>query len=482
MLLLTFLLYLILIVAIGYWSFRQTETISDYILGGRRLSALPSALSAGASDMSGWLLLGLPGAAYVAGLSAAWIAVGLLCGTTLNWLLVAKRMRNFSSAANDSLTIPDYFENRFDDQGHVLRIISAIVILFFFLIYTSSGLVASGKLFETVFGIDYQLAVIIGTLAVVSYTSFGGFLAVSWTDVLQGLLMLLALVVVPVVVLSSMGGVGEAVNQLQNINPNLLHMLKDLEGNSLGLIAIISSLAWGLGYFGQPHILSRFMAIKSSAEVPKASLIAVSWTAITLFGSVFVGMLALIYLNKVPNDSESVFMLMINTTFHPLVAGILLAAILAAIMSTADSQLLVCSSTIAEDFYRALYNENVGQEKLVLIGRVSVVLIAVIAAVIALNPDSKVLTMVSYAWAGFGAAFGPVIIFSLYWPAMTRNGALAGIIIGAVTVVVWRQLSGGIYNTYELVPAFIFSCLSIIVVSRIAPKQIITSAKLFAST
>lgn len=481
MLLLTFSLYLGLIALIGYWSFKQTKTISDYILGGRKLSALPSALSAGASDMSGWLLLGLPGAAFVAGLSASWIAIGLLIGTSLNWLLVAKRMRIFSAAADDSLTIPDYLENRFADHSHVLRVLSAFVILFFFLIYTSSGLVASGKLFATVFGIDYQLAVIIGTLAVVSYTSFGGFLAVSWTDVLQGLLMLLALVLVPIVVFSSLGGVNETVRQIEATNPNLLQFFRDSDGSTLGAIAIISSLAWGLGYFGQPHILSRFMAIKSSEEVPKASFIAISWTTLTLLGAVFVGVVAIVYLQTPPTDSESVFMLMIDSAFHPLIAGVLLAAILAAIMSTADSQLLVCSSTIAEDFYRALFNEDVDQKTLVRIGRIAVGIIALIAAVIALNPDSKVLTMVSYAWAGFGAAFGPAIIFSLYWPAMTRNGALAGIIVGAVTVVVWRQLSGGIYNTYELVPAFIFSCLSIIVTSRITPKRIVAAEKLFSS-
>jgi len=477
----TFSIYIILIVAIGYWSFRQTETISDYILGGRKLGALPSALSAGASDMSGWLLLGLPGAAYVAGISAAWIAIGLLIGTSLNWMLVAKRLRRFSANAKDALTIPDYLENRFADKSRSLRIISAVVILFFFLIYTSSGLVAGGKLFETVFGVDYQLAVIIGTIAVVSYTGFGGFLAVSWTDVLQGLLMLLALVLVPVVAVNSLGGVGSTLTQIRDIDPNLLDMFKQAGGSDLGWITVVSSLAWGLGYFGQPHILSRFMAIKSESEVPKATVIAISWTAITLTGAVLVGVLGLVYLSQQPTDSESVFMLMIDAAFHPLVAGILLAAILAAIMSTADSQLLVCSSTIAEDFYRALYQQDAPQKSIVLIGRLAVVIIAAIAAFIAMDPNSKVLTMVSYAWAGFGAAFGPVLILSLYWQSMTRLAALCGIVVGALTVVVWEQLSGGIYNIYALVPAFIFSTLSIIVISLVAPKEIHIAKKLFAA-
>ncbi|MGO2416130.1 MULTISPECIES: sodium/proline symporter PutP [Cobetia] len=464
--LITFAVYLAVMLGIGLLAYKRTSDMSDYILGGRSLGPWTSAISAGASDMSGWLLLGLPGAAYLSGLSAAWIGIGLLAGTWLNWLIVARRLRIYSFVASDSLTLPDYFEKRFRDNSKMLRVISAIFILLFFLFYTSSGLVAGGKLFETVFGLDYTVAVTLGTIAIVSYTFFGGFLAVSWTDLIQGLMMAVALVVVPVVALTDMGGVAEATSRITAENPLLLEWFRDAStGEALTLVGIISSLAWGLGYFGQPHILARFAAIRSEKDIPAARTIAVVWSAIGLFAAICIGLLGLVYVPKDLADSEKIFMVMVNFIFHPAVAGVLLAAILAAVMSTADSQLLVSSSALADDFYKALFKKNASQTELVWVGRFAVVGIAIIAWILALDPDSSVLGLVSYAWAGFGAAFGPALILSLYWRRMNRFGALAGIIIGGVTVVVWKQLSGGIFDLYEIVPGVIFAYIAIYVVS-----------------
>ncbi len=466
----TFVAYLVLMLWLGVVAYRRTSNLSDYVLGGRTIGPGTAALSAGASDMSGWLLLGLPGYALAAGFEATWIAVGLLAGTWLNWLFVARRLRVYSHTAKDSVTMPAYFENRFDDRSRALRVVSAVIILTFFLFYTSSGLVASGKLFETVFGFDYKIAVIVGTLAVVSYTLFGGFLAVAWTDVVQGLLMAAALVLVPVFALNAIGGVEAAHAAMMAKNPELLTFFNDTKGEPLGLIAILSLLGWGLGYFGQPHILARFKAIQNDADMPTARRIAVSWTAVTLFAALAVGWVGLGYLESDLADAETIFMVLVNSLFHPVVAGILMAAVLAAIMSTADSQLLVSSSALAEDFYKALLKSHASDTELVWIGRGAVVLIAIIALSLALNPDSTVLGLVSYAWAGFGAAFGPAIILSLYWKRMNRNGALAGIILGGATVVVWKQLSGGIFDLYEIIPGFILATLGIVVVSLLTAE------------
>jgi len=464
----TFVVYILGMLALGLIAYMRTQNLSDYILGGRNLGPIPSALSAGASDMSGWLLLGLPGYAYVAGFEAIWIAVGLLLGTWLNWLLVARRLRNYSAAAKDSLTIPSFLENRFDDKSRTLRVIAAFFILLFFLFYTSSGLVAGGKLFETVFDMPYQWAVIIGTIAVVSYTLFGGFLAVSWTDVVQGLLMMAALALVPILAISGAGGWDATTTAMSDKDPALLNIFTDGEGAALGFVAIASLLAWGLGYFGQPHILARFKAISSEDRVPYARRVAVSWSAITLTGSLLVGFAAIGFFETTLDDGERAFMLLVNALFHPVISGILLAAILAAVMSTADSQLLVSSSALAEDFYKGFFRKDADQSELVMVGRGAVVLIAIMAAVIAMDDESMVLDLVAYAWAGFGAAFGPTILISLYWRRMNRNGALAGVLVGGLTVVIWDNLSGdlgAIFDIYEILPGFIFSSIAIVVVS-----------------
>lgn len=464
---LTFIVYLILMLAIGIVAYRRTQDLSDYVLGGRNLGPIPSALSAGASDMSGWLLMGLPGYAMAAGYGSFWLAGGLLVGTWLNWLLVAQRLRVYSYKADNALTLPAFFEKRFEDNSHSLRVVSAFFVLVFFMFYTSSGLVAGGKLFETVFGFDYTIAVLVGAAAVISYTLFGGFLAVSWTDVVQGLLMVGALILVPLIAMGEIGGLSGTLAAVEAKNPELLNAFTEADGSSITVIGTLSLLGWGLGYFGQPHILARFKGIKSKDAVPSARRIAVIWSAISMAGACLIGLAAIGYLPEGLGDNETVFMVMVDALFHPAVAGILLAAILAAVMSTADSQLLVSSSALAEDFYKALFNKDASQEKLVQVGRIAVVVIAVIATFLALDKDSKVLALVSYAWAGFGAAFGPALIMSLYWKRMNKAGALAGIIVGGVTVVVWKQLSGGLFDLYEIIPGVIFAFAAIIVATLV---------------
>jgi len=463
----TFIVYICLMMFIGYLAWRRTKNLSDYILGGRRLGSWVTAMSASASDMSGWLLLGLPGYAYAAGLEAGWIALGLLVGTYVNWRLVAARLRHYSVIAGDSQTLPEFFENRFHDETRLLRTVSAIFILLFFLFYTSSGLVAGGKLFNAVFDLPYHWAVTAGALVIVIYTFFGGFLAVSWTDLFQGLLMALALLIVPLIAISGLGGWGATLSSVSETNPALLNALTNVKNEPLGLLAIISLMAWGLGYFGQPHILARFKAIRSVTEIPAARRIAVSWVSITLICAVLVGLVGIGYLEQPLQgaDTEKVFILLVDALFHPVVAGLCLAAILAAIMSTADSQLLVSAAALTSDLYKPFFRRAASEQELIWTGRVAVLVIAMIGLVLAWDPERKILDLVAYAWAGFGAAFGPTLILSLYWRRMNRYGALAGIIVGGLTVVIWKQLSGGLFDIYEIVPGFIFSMLSIVVIS-----------------
>ncbi|GAB4073788.1 sodium/proline symporter PutP [Barrientosiimonas marina] len=479
--LITFIVYLIFLLIIGVVMYRRTSDLSDYVLGGRKLGPGVAALSAGASDMSGWLLLGLPGAIYASGLSEAWMAIGLSTGAYLNWQFVAKRLRVYTEVSNNSITIPDFLANRFKDKSHLLRVISALVILLFFLFYTSSGMVAGAKLFEASFGLPYHAALLIGALVVVSYTLFGGFLAVAWTDFIQGILMFLALIVVPIVALNQMGGWNEAVQAVGEINPDHLNMIQ-----GVGVIAILSSLAWGLGYFGQPHIIVRFMALKSPKDVKKARFIGTTWMVLGLYGSIFVGFIGLAFIStqdvsvlsqlgieittedglQVLGDPEKIFIAFSQILFNPVVAGVLIAGILSSIMSTVDSQLLVSSSAVAEDFYKAIFRRNASDKELVWVGRLATLLIALFAVLIAINPDSSVLDLVSYAWAGFGAAFGPIILLALFWKRATRTGAVAGILTGALTVIVWGDLlEGGLFDLYEIFPGFILNLVVTIVVS-----------------
>ena len=465
--LITFLIYIAAMVLIGFLAWRSTKNFDDYILGGRSLGSVVTALSAGASDMSGWLLMGLPGAIFLAGISESWIAIGLIAGAWLNWLLVAGRLRVHTEHNNNALTLPDYFTHRFEDHSRVLRIFSAIIILVFFTIYCASGIVAGARLFESTFGLSYGTALWAGALATILYTFVGGFLAVSWTDTVQATLMIFALILAPVMILNASGGLEPAFAAIESVNPAHFDLFKGAT-----FVGVISLLAWGLGYFGQPHILARFMAADSVKSMRSARRIGMTWMILCLAGAVGVGFFGIAYFAAHPEQAgavtenpERVFIELAKLLFNPWVAGVLLSAILAAVMSTLSCQLLVCSSALTEDFYKAFLRKQASQKELVWVGRLMVLLIAVIAIAIASNPENRVLGLVSYAWAGFGAAFGPVVLFSLLWKGMTRNGALAGMIVGAVTVVVWKQL--GWLGLYEIVPGFILASLAIVVFSRL---------------
>jgi sodium/proline symporter len=464
--------YMAVCLLLGFIAWRRTTTLGDFILGGRKLGSWVTALSAQASDMSGWLLMGLPGLAYLAGFDAVWLAAGLVVGTWANWRFIAARIRARTEQLSDSLTLPDYFERRFDDRSRVLRSITAAFILVFFAFYASSGFVAAGKLFESLFALPYVEAMFWGSIVMLAYTFFGGFLAVSWSDVLQGTLMFLALVLVAWMGVHLAGGPAATIDELAARNPALVDPFLGTSGEALGWIGIASLLGWGLGYAGQPHILARFMAIRRVEEMHTARRVAMGWVIVVLAAAVIVGYAGALVLDPplAGADSEKVFILMSTQFFHPVIAGICLSGILAAVMSTASAQLLVSSSAFAEDFYRGLFRPAAGRGELLWAGRLAVLAIAAVAFWLGLDPDSKVLSLVAWAWAGFGAAFGPAIILSLYWERMTRNGALAGIVVGGLTVIAWPQFAsdqvdGEIFELYELVPGFALSWLAIWVVS-----------------
>ncbi|AQS11583.1 sodium/proline symporter [Clostridium saccharobutylicum] len=460
--------YLLILLGIGYYSYRKTTNISDYMIGDRGLGPLVTALSAGASDMSGWMLMGLPGAVYLTGISNFWLGIGLTLGAYLNYLLLAPRFRVYTEVANDSLTIPDYLENRFKDKSNMLRLVSGIVILVFFILYVSSGIVAGGKLFVDTFGLTYTMGVVVTLSVVVLYTYFGGFLAVSLTDFFQGTLMFICLVTVPVVTYINIGVTpGTFVHKLVDIDPQLFNMFR---GTSI--TAIISLMAWGLGYFGQPHIIVRFMAIKSASELKSARRIGISWMAIGLLGAVASGLIGLVYFtehNSPLSDPETVFLRLGDILFHPFITGIILSAVLAAIMSTISSQLLVCSSSITKDFYLAFFNKEASENQQMVIGRLSVVVVAAFATVLAYLPNKTILDIVGQAWAGFGSAFGPVLLLSLHWKRMNKWGALSGMIVGGFTVIIWI-VCGLSHYLYEMIPGFSLSLLSVIVVSLMTKK------------
>ena len=463
-LLITFAMYLLAMIAIGFAAWRSTRSFDDYILGGRSLGSYVTALSAGASDMSGWLLLGLPGALWAAGLSEAWIAIGLVVGAWCNWKFVAGPLRVYTERTRNALTLPDYFTHRFADHSRILRILSALVILVFFAVYSASGIVAGARLFESVFGVPYATALWVGAAATILYTLIGGFLAVSWTDTVQATLMIFALVLTPLVVLMSNGGVQPSLALIEQVDPARLQWI-----GAGGVIGVVSAMAWGLGYFGQPHILARFMAADSLETIPKARRIGMTWMVLCLFGAMAVGFFGIAYFAAHPEQGamvrenpERVFIALASFLFNPWIAGVLLSAILAAIMSTLSCQLLVCSSALTEDFYKGFVRKQASQRELVWFGRAMVLVVALVAIAIARDPESRVLGLVAYAWAGFGAAFGPVVLFSLFWKRMTRNGALAGMVAGALTVILWKQTGSALY---EIVPGFLAASVSIVVAS-----------------
>ena len=463
-LIVAFTAYLLLMVVIGFVAWRRTRTFDDYILGGRSLGPYVTALAAGASDMSGWLMMGLPGALYLTGASEGWIAVGLIIGAWFNWRFVAGPLRVYTERANNALTLPDYFTHRFEDRSKLLRILSALVILVFFAIYCASGIVAGARLFESMFGLPYGQAMLWGALVTIVYTFIGGFLAVSWTDTVQASLMIFALLLVPSFAIAGVGGPAASLALIEQVDPARLAWI-----GAGGLVAVVSALAWGLGYFGQPHVLARFMAADNLATIPRARRIAMTWMVACLAGAVATGLAGIAWFAQHPElagpvdaNPERVFIALAEHLFNPWIAGIVLSAILAAIMSTLSAQLLVCSSALTEDFYRGFVRPKAGHRELVWFGRAMVLAVAMLAIWIARDPDSRVLGLVSYAWAGFGAAFGPVVLLSVFWQRMTRNGALAGMLAGAATVLLWKQTGSALY---EMVPGFLAGTVAVVVFS-----------------
>ena len=462
--------YFLVMIGIGIYAyFKQSNDSEGYMLGGRNLGPAVTALSAGASDMSGWLLLGLPGYMYADGVVSVWIAIGLTTGAFLNYIIVAPRLRVYTEIADNAITLPDYFANRFEDKSHMLRVVSAVVIILFFTVYTAASLVGGGKLFESSLNLSYSTGLWVTAGVVVAYTLFGGFLAVSMTDFVQGVIMLFAMVIVPVVAFTDLGGVSATTAAVRNIDPNLLNIT-----SGMTIIGIISLLAWGLGYFGQPHIIVRFMAIRSVKDIPTARNIGMSWMVVSLLGSLMTGFAGRAYVQKTAmtlEDPETIFLVFTQFLFTPLVSGFLLAAILAAIMSTISSQLLVVSSSLTKDVYKLFFDRDAPESRQVLVGRISVVLVAIVSIMLASNPESSVLSLVSHAWAGFGAAFAPLVVFSLTWRRMNRNGAVAGMVVGALTVILW--VYGGFEHNgmplndwlYAIVPGFLFSTIAIFAVS-----------------
>ena len=462
--LITFIVYLVMLMAIGVYFYRTTANLEDYLLGGRGLGRWVTAFSAQASDMSGWLMMGLPGAVYLTGMPAAWIAIGLFIGTALNWRLVAARLRVYTQITG-SLTLASFFEERFGDPSGLLRTITALITLIFFTIYASSGLVASGKLFESMFHMDYTTAVVLGGAFIITYTFLGGFLAVCYTDLLQGALMVIAIVVVPAVGCHMAGGPAEIASTMavRGIPVGLV------PAGGLSVLAIISAAAWGLGYFGQPHILTRFMGIRSGSEVPAATAIALVWVAVSLAGAIAVGLIGIpLFEGLSGGDEEKVFLRMIDTVLAPWVRGVMLAAVLSAIMSTIDSQLLVSSSTLTEDFYKKAIRPDASEREMMFVGRASVIIISVIALLLALRPGNTILGLVAYAWAGFGAAFGPVVLAALFSRRTGWRAALAGMVTGTVVLVVWKSLGLGAV-LYEIVPGFAANLAAILIVDRMSP-------------
>ncbi len=481
-----FVAYLAMMIVIGAIYSKKNTSSEDFFLGGRQLGGFVAALSAQASDMSGWLLMGLPGAIYLVGVGGdGWVALGLFIGTVLNWVLISSRLRRYTIRANNSVTLPSYFENRFHDKKRVLMTVSSITIVIFFLVYCASALAAGGQLFQSIFGVDYKIALTIGAIVILVYTFLGGFFAVCVTDFIQGMLMLVALLAVPIIALLLMGQndvtitAGLAANTLPSTTGDFVNIMKYKDGNN-NFINIISGLGWGLGYFGMPHILVRFMAVKSDKELNKSKAVAIIWVALSLFFACFIGVLGRAYLAPdalVAGGSEQVFIEMIKKVFMedikaPFIAGLFLCGILAAIMSTADSQLLVSASSVAEDIYKRLIKKDAATRKVLLVSRITVIIIAILAYIIALNPNNTIMGLVSNAWAGLGAAFGPLVLLSLFWKRTNFQGAVAGIVTGALTVIVWDYLSlvggetiGSVTGLYSLVVGFALSVLAIVAVS-----------------
>ena len=458
------IIYFVAMIVIGLWAYQRTNDMDDYMLAGRNLGPLSTALSAGASDMSGWLLMGLPGAFYLSGMSAMWLPIGLTVGAWLNWKYTAPRLRTYTEVADNSLTIPTFLSARLHDGSRLIQIGAGVIILVFFTFYVSSGMVAGGRFFEASFGVDYRLGMILVAGITVLYTLVGGFLAVAYTDVVQGLMMVTALVAVPVAGLLGLGGPDPLISTINELDPGTWA----LWGASTSLMSIVSAAAWGLGYFGQPHIIVRFMALETPQQAKAGRRIGIGWMALACLGAAATALIGIATYRRDTGrlaDPETVFIALGQLLFHPLVAGFMLAAILAAIMSTISSQLLVSSSALVEDLYHAFNRKELGEKSSVLLGRVAVMIVSVVAALMAWQANNSILDLVSFAWAGFGASFGPVVLLALYWRLLTRWGALAGMATGAIVAAVWANLSGGIFDLYELLPGFALNLFVAVVVS-----------------
>lgn len=476
---LAFILYLVLMMSIGLYYSRRQKNLSSYILGDRQLGPWLTSMSAEASDMSGWMLMGLPGYAYLHGLSAFWTGIGLIVGTWANWVLVSQRLRNYTEVADNSLTIPDYLSNRFEDRKNGLRLICALFIILFFIIYTSSGFVAAGKLFNTIFGIPYLHALLLGAFVVVFYTFLGGFSAVALTDFIQGTMMFFTVLYVPVAATIALGGPMPTLDILSKEGSDFFSFFPDSTGISALLVMIVSSLGWGLGYFGQPHILVKFMAIGDPKELKKSTRIAMTWVLLSLSFAIAIGVVGKSYLSTPLENAnaERVFILMAESLSAPFITGIIWSAILAAIMSTSSSQLLVTSSAVSRDLFQAFLKKDASEKTLIRVSRLSVLLVSAIAVYLGSDPNSYIFSIVSYAWAGFGACFGATVLLSLYWKRMTLKGAYAGVIVGGLTVLIWKHFEW--FGLYELVPGFFFSVAAIVIVSLMDKKPSETILKTF---
>lgn len=484
--------YLLFVLYIGVRCSKKNKTVDDFYLGGRRLGPLVTAMSAEASDMSGWLLMGLPGVAYLSGIcDAGWTAIGLAIGTYVNWAIVAKRLRNYSQKCGNAITIPDFFSNRYRDSKNILMGISAVVIVVFFVPYTASGFVACGKLFSSLFDIDYHVAMIVSAVVILGYTCIGGFLAASTTDLIQSIVMTIALLIVFGFGISAAGGVDAVIDNAKAL-PGYLSMNATYDpvagaSSEYGALKIASTFAWGLGYFGMPHVLLRFMAIEDSKKIKLSRRIATIWVVISLAVAVCIGVIGLGMTNagkiealEAANSEKIIVkiatLLSTHGVFFALIAGVILAGIFASTMSTSDSQLLAASSSVSENIISKVLKVKISEKTSMLVARITLVLIAIVGVILAWNPDSSVFSIVSFAWAGFGATFGPVMLFSLFWKRTNKWGALAGMLSGGIMVFVWKYLIsplGGILNIYELLPAFIVACIAIVAVSLCtkAPEQ-----------
>jgi len=490
-------LYIAVVIFIGvYYAKRANESTGNFLIGGRSLGPWVTAMGAEASDMSSWLLMGLPGLAYWSGLGeAAWTAIGLAIGTYLNWLIVAKRLRVYSHIAGDAITIPDFLSNRFKEKNKVIMTIASLFILIFFSVYTASCFSAVGKLFAELFGADYVYMMLIGAVFVMLYTYIGGFLAESASDFMQGIVMIGALSVVLIVGISSAGGFGAVIDNARSMpgfldffgvaQPSVVDGVQEIvngkavfsEPAKFGLLSIVSTMAWGLGYFGMPQVLLKFMAIRKSIELKISRRIATIWVIISLSAAVFIGVIGRVLYPDAYNSStaaEKIFILMSSNFFIPIIAGVVMAGILAATISSSDSYLLIAASAFSKNIYHGLFKKNASDKQVLRASRITIIVITIIAAIIALDEQSKIFKIVSFAWAGFGATFGPIILFSLFWKRVTRAGAIAGMVSGGAMVFIWKlgiSKLGGVFAIYELLPAFLFSCIAIVLVSFLTKPE-----------